>query len=77
MSSSSRDDPINHPSHYTFGSIEVIEVIEDWNLNFNLGNAVKYVARAGRKDPDTLIQDLEKAEWYLKREIKNLKCNSL
>ena len=56
-----------HPIHYNIGQYEVIDVIEDWNLNFNLGNVVKYIARAGHKDDRQ--QDLEKALFYLKREI--------
>jgi hypothetical protein len=72
---STADDPVSHPAHYTFGKIEVIEVIEDWGwgLPFCLGNAVKYIARAGRKDPAKLVQDLEKARWYLDRAISALK----
>lgn len=66
------NDPVNHPSHYTDGKIEVIDFIEDKNLDFNLGNAVKYIARAGKKDPSKEIQDLEKARWYLNRRIANL-----
>lgn len=58
---------IDHPPHYTFGNLEVIDVIEDWQLGFHLGNAVKYIARAGKKgDP---VEDLKKALWYLQREI--------
>ena len=60
-------DPIN-PQHYASLSIEPIDVIEAWNLGFSLGNVVKYIARAGRKTPDTLV-DLKKARWYLNREI--------
>ena len=61
---------VDHPKHYNFGaSYEVIDVIEDWQLNFNLGNAVKYIARAGRKDPSKEIEDLSKAVWYVQREI--------
>src|SRR5262249_23523358 len=60
-------DAINHPAHYTFGRFEVIEVIEAGDLGFNLGNAVKSIARAGRKGPAR--EDLEKARWYLSREI--------
>lgn len=71
----SEPDPVNHPSHYTQGKYEVIDVIEDWNLGFNLGNAVKYIGRAGHKD--NIIQDLEKAKWYIEREIKRLKQNEL
>lgn len=63
---------VTHPSHYNSGKIEVIEAIEDWKLGFHRGNAVKYVARAGKKDATKEIQDLEKAVWYLKREIENL-----
>lgn len=66
-------DPVNSPSHYTSGKIEVIDFIEDQGLGFHEGNVVKYVARAGKKDPDKHIQDLEKARWYLDRRIKNLK----
>lgn len=63
------NDPVNHPSHYTDGRIEVIDFIEDKQLGFHLGNTVKYVARAGKKDPSKTVQDLEKARWYLDREI--------
>lgn len=65
-------DVVNHPRHYAEGrKYEPIDVIEDWELGFNLGNVVKYIARAGRKGD--IIQDLEKAEFYLKREIKRLR----
>lgn len=67
------DDPVNHPAHYTDGKIEVIDFIDDKKLNFNRGNAVKYIARAGKKSADTEIEDLEKAAWYLNHEIKKLK----
>ncbi len=62
-------DPVNHPSHYTSGGVEVIDAIEAWGLGFNLGNTVKYVARAGKKDPAKLVEDLKKARFYLDREI--------
>ena len=65
-------DIVNNPSHYTSGNIEVIDFIEDKKLGFCLGNVVKYVARAGKKDPSKEIEDLKKAEWYLKRRIKEL-----
>jgi hypothetical protein len=65
------DTAIN-PSHYQQGGIETIDAIEAWGLNFNLGNAVKYLSRAGKKDPTKLIEDLKKAVWYISREIKNL-----
>lgn len=63
-----KEDVVNHPKHYKFGNFEVIDVIEDWGLNYHRGNVVKYVARAGRKNPATEVQDLDKALWYLKRE---------
>lgn len=66
------NDPVNHPSHYTSGKIEVIDFIEDKGLGFHLGNAVKYIARAGKKDPSKTAEDLEKAVWYINREIGRL-----
>lgn len=66
-------DVVNHPSHYTDGKIEVLDFIEDKKLGFHLGNVVKYVSRAGKKDPAKTIEDLEKAEFYLKRKIEKLK----
>lgn len=66
------NDIVNHPSHYTDGKIEVINFIEDKGLNFHRGNAVKYIARAGKKDPTKEIEDLKKAEWYIHREIQRL-----
>lgn len=66
-------DVVNHPSHYTDGKIEVIEFIEDKNLNYHKGNAIKYICRAGKKDPQKEIEDLQKAIWYINREIRNLK----
>lgn len=64
------NDPVNHPTHYTDGNIEVADFIEDKKLDWHLGNAVKYISRAGKKDPDKYVQDLKKAIWYLKRRIK-------
>lgn len=66
------NDVVNHPSHYTDGQIEVIDFIEDKNLNFHRGNAVKYISRAGKKDPNKEVEDLKKARWYLDREIKKM-----
>ena len=65
-------DDVNHPSHYTSGKIEVIDFIEDKELGFHLGNAVKYISRAGRKNPDKIVEDLQKAVWYINREIGRL-----
>lgn len=68
------DDPVNHPSHYTAGhKIEVIQFLEDWMLPFHLANCLKYICRAGRKDPAKTIEDLEKGRWYLDRYICLLK----
>ena len=67
-----QNDSVNHPSHYTYGNIEVIDFIEDKKLNFHRGNAVKYIARAGKKNPEKEIEDLKKAAWYINREIERL-----
>ena len=64
-------DSINHPPHYTFSDHEPIDVIESWGLGFHLGNAVKYIARAGRKGD--ALEDLLKARWYIEREIARLR----
>ena len=61
-------DLVNHPPHYKSGGIETIDFIEAKDLNYRLGNVVKYVSRAGKKNTDP-VQDLEKAAWYLQREI--------
>ena len=66
------NDVVNHPSHYMDGKIEVIDFIEEKKLNFHRGNAVKYISRAGKKDPTKEIEDLKKAVWYLDREINRL-----
>ncbi len=63
---------VSHPAHYNSGKIEVIEALEDWKLDFHCANAVKYVARAGKKDPTKEMEDLEKAVWYLRRKIELL-----
>ena len=65
-----KKEMIDHPSHYNQGKFEAIDVIEDWKLNFNLGNTVKYISRAGHKD--NIIQELKKSLWYLQREIERL-----
>ena len=61
---------VSHPSHYNQG-IEVIDIIESWDLNFSLGNAIKYILRSPYKGKQ--IEDLEKARWYIDREINRLK----
>lgn len=63
-----KSNAVNHPKYYQ-GKIEVIDFIEDKKLGFNLGNCVKYISRAGKKNPDKRIEDLKKARWYLDREI--------
>ena len=65
-------DAVNHPSHYTDGNIEVIEYIEDKKLDYCLGNEVKYISKAGKKDPAKEIEDLQKADLYIKRRIREL-----
>ena len=64
---------VNHPAHYggEENTYEAIKVIEAWQLDFCLGNVVKYISRAGKKESE--IQDLEKAAWYLNRKIEQLK----
>lgn len=68
-------EQVNHPEHYggKTNPYEVIKVIEAWDLDFHLGNTIKYIARAGKKDSDSRLIDLEKARWYLDRRIKQLK----
>jgi len=62
-----KTDPVNHPAHYKYGGIETIDFIEAKELGYNLGNVVKYVTRADHKG--NRKQDLEKAMWYLQREL--------
>ena len=62
-------DNVNNPTHYNTGTIEVITVIEDWKLNFNLGNAIKYIGRCEHKNNKQ--EENKKAIWYLERELKN------
>ena len=63
-------DEVNAPAHYRAGdTYETIRVIEAWELNYNLGNCIKYISRAGKKG--SYITDLQKARWYLDREISN------
>jgi hypothetical protein len=68
-------DSVNHPSHYNGGKIEVIEFIEDQQLGYHLGNALKYICRAGRKDENKYCEDLEKAIWYIRRRLELKKDN--
>tara|TARA_R100000808_G_C2017171_1_gene67051 strand:+ start:205 stop:429 length:225 start_codon:yes stop_codon:yes gene_type:complete len=72
---STKKEMVNHPTHYggEENIYEAIKVIEAWDLNFSLGNVVKYISRAGKKNET--IEDLEKASWYLKRAIQQIKTN--
>lgn len=66
-----KHDPVSHPAHYTGkNGVECIQVTEQFN--FNRGNAIKYIWRAGEKDPSKEIEDLKKAVWYIEREIKRI-----
>lgn len=67
----SLDDMVNSPPHYTTGGIETIDFIEAKELDYHLGNVVKYITRSGHKGDK--LKDLEKAQWYLNRAIDNLK----
>ena len=71
-------DQVDHPKHYRFAddAYEPIKVIRAWGLSFSLGNAVKYIARAGRKDPAKHVEDLKKARWYLDEEIAQLEAKA-
>jgi hypothetical protein len=68
------NEMVNHPQHYggEDNLYEAIKVIEAWDLDFHLGNTVKYISRAGKKGTDKELQDLKKALWYLQRKIENL-----
>jgi hypothetical protein len=67
-----KGERVHHPSHYGSGVYECINVIEAWGLGFSLGNVVKYIARAGKKGGvGKKLEDLQKAAWYLQREIEN------
>lgn len=73
MDRGNTNDQVNHPAYYTDGNIEVIDFIDDKRLGFCLGNAVKYIARAGKKDQAKTVEDLEKAVWYINHHIENLR----
>lgn len=64
-----KNDSVNHPAYYVDGNIEVIDYIEDKGLGYHLGNAIKYISRAGKKDPKKTAEDLRKAVWYIERYI--------
>ena len=66
-------DPVNHPDHYTEGGIETIDYIEAKGFNYHLGNAIKYISRAGLKEDE--IEDIKKAIWYLNRYLNKCKTS--
>ena len=68
----SESNQISHPPHYCFGKYEPVKVIQDWELSFFLGNVAKYLARAGRKEGNSKLQDLLKAKQYIEFEIEGL-----
>jgi hypothetical protein len=68
------EEIVEHPQNYNHGKYECIDVIEDLKLNFNLGSVLKYLWRMGYKDEE--ITELEKAKWYLEREIQRRKNNT-
>ena len=67
-------EQVNHPNHYggEENLYEAIKVIDAWELGFSLGNTVKYISRAGKKESDKELQDLKKALWYLQHHIETL-----
>jgi hypothetical protein len=72
-------ESVNHPQHYggKDNPYESIKVIQAWKLGFCLGNTVKYISRAGKKDPAKEIEDLEKAKWYLEERINELNTSTV
>lgn len=68
---------VEHPEHYggEKNPYEAIKVIEAWELGFCLGNTIKYISRAGKKDPAKELEDLQKARWYLDRRINKIGAN--
>ena len=71
-------DMVNSPAHYIEGrQYEPLNVISDWQLNYRLGSALKYISRAGRKDPSKTVEDLQKAIFYLNREIEALEASTV
>lgn len=70
MEAVEKEELVHHPKHYQGKRFQSIDVIEDFELNFHLGNAIKYILRAGKKDDK--VQDLKKAIWYLERECKRV-----
>ena len=77
---SENKEMVNHPDHYKFGDnnqYEAIKVIDAWGLGFSLGNTVKYISRAGKKNKDKELEDLKKAAWYLQHHINTLEQKNI
>jgi len=70
MSKKQKFEKVDHPDHYQAKGMEAIDVIEAYNLNFSLGSALKYILRAGKKPGESSVEDLNKAIWYLQREVE-------
>ena len=72
-------EQVNHPQHYggVNNPYEAIKVIDAWGLGFSLGNTVKYISRAGKKNKEKELEDLKKALWYLEHHIQNLENNGM
>ena len=70
-------EQVNHPQHYggKNNEYEAIKVIDAWDLSFSLGNTVKYISRAGKKNKEKELEDLKKAMWYLQHHVDNLEKN--
>lgn len=75
MDNQKSKEQVNHPEHYggAENQYEVIKVIDNWQLGFSLGNAIKYISRAGKKNKEKEIEDLEKSIWYIRHHIDTLK----
>lgn len=67
-----KEDIVNNPPHYKSGRFEVIDIIEEFDLNYHIGNVTKYILRAGKKDKNKELEDFKKARWYLDRHISKL-----
>ena len=70
MTKKQKYEKVAHPDHYQAKGMEAIDVIEAYNLNFSLGSAIKYILRAGKKPGESSVEDLNKAIWYLQREVE-------
>lgn len=76
LTNAEENDPVNHPAHYCDVGIETLDYILAKNMDFLLGQVCKYISRAGKKDPEKELEDLEKAQFYLARKIELLKMTT-